>query len=454
MFDQALDESRKVIASSSKKGMESIEIYLSYSNIKQVMMNGTSISTQRAKEELGAGIRVIHDGSEGFSYTNIITAKSLMKAAEEAFSIAKLSPKIDGIGLPEKKIIPKIETVYSKEIADLDASVLTNDALDFISGYTGIDDRLATILSSVSANVGGTAIINSNDVEAQTKNSSYQAGLLLVASEKGKSGGYVTESIFSRKRDADLKEFGEKLGRKAMDAFNQEQIKAFDGSVIFRQEAMISPVAIVACLAASGDLRQRGISFWKDKLADKVTDESFQLVDRPHNLNGGSGIRPFDSEGNPTKNIDIVKDGVLQTFLHNQRTANKENLEPTGNAYRSLGNQPDFATKPDGILPSSPWILSGDMSEEEIIQDTKKGIILHNYQGTLRQENGIFSGVAKGAYLIENGEIVKPITGVSISGNVFDILNNISGIGKEYHLANDWLTTPIMRFEGIKISTK
>ena len=79
---------------------------------------------------------------------------------------------------------------------------------------------------------------------------------------------------------------------------------------------------------------------------------------------------------------------------------------------------------------------------------------MHNYQGTLRQQNGIFSGVAKGAYLIENGEIVKPITGISISGNVFDLLNNISGIGKEYHLGGAWLTTPIMRFEGIKISTK
>ncbi|MBN1329403.1 MAG: TldD/PmbA family protein [Candidatus Heimdallarchaeota archaeon] len=454
MFDQALDESRKVIALGTKKGMESIEIYLSYSNIKQVMINGTNISTQRAKEELGAGIRVIHNSSEGFSYTNIITSKSLMKAAEEAFSVAKLSPKIDGIGLPEKRTFPKIESTYSKEIAELDASILTNDALDFITGYTSIDNRIAAILSSVSANINGVAIVNSNDIEVQEKSTNYQVDMLLVASEKDKSGGYVFDSIFSRKHDVDLNEFGEKLGKKAIDGLNQEQIQAFDGSVIFRQQAMSNPVAIVASLAASADMRQRGISFWKDKLADKVTDENFQFVDRPHNLEGGGGIRSFDSEGNPTEDIQIIQDGFLQTFLHNQRTANKENLKPTGNAYRSLGGQPDFTIKPDGILPNSPWILSGDMSEEEMIQDTKKGIVLHNYQGTLRQQNGIFSGVAKGAYLIENGEIVKPVTGVSISGNVFDILNNISGIGKEYHLASGWLTTPIMRFEGIKISTK
>jgi len=145
---------------------------------------------------------------------------------------------------------------------------------------------------------------------------------------------------------------------------------------------------------------------------------------------------------------------VLQAFLHNVRTANKENLESTGNATRAFGAPPNFSQKPANIVPNSPWILAGDMSEEEMIQETKKGIIVHNYQGTVRHQNGIFSGVAKGAHLIENGEIIKPVTGISISGNVFDILNNISGIGKEYHLANGWVTTPFMKFEGIRISTK
>jgi len=93
------------------------------------------------------------------------------------------------------------------------------------------------------------------------------------------------------------------------------------------------------------------------------------------------------------------------------------------------------------------------MSDEELIAETKKGILVHNYQGTVRYQNGIFSGVAKGAHLIENGEIVKPVTGVSISGNVFEILNNISGIGKEYHQTN-FVRTPWMKFEGIRISTK
>ena len=62
--------------------------------------------------------------------------------------------------------------------------------------------------------------------------------------------------------------------------------------------------------------------------------------------------------------------------------------------------------------------------------------------------------MTKGAYLIEKGEITKPVTGISLSGNVFELLKDIQGIGKELHLANAYAKTPMMKFNGIKVSTK
>ncbi|MHA2358515.1 MAG: TldD/PmbA family protein [Candidatus Heimdallarchaeaceae archaeon] len=454
MFNEVLDLGEKVLKYCSKKGMESTEIYFSYNNQKQVLLEGQGLGTQRVNEELGAGIRIIHEGAEGFSYTNIMSKEALLKAADEAFSIAKLSPKIECIGFAEKQAIKFLEGVYNKELANLDIGKVIDDALDSVKGFTSVDSNIRTTLSTISLSNGGVAIQNSNGVNLSRKFSSYQAGIMAVASKEGKSGAMVSDSVFSRKHDIDFHEFCVKLGQRAMDSFNQELISDFDGPIIFRENAMLSPIGIVTSLAVSGDWRQRGTSFWKDKLGDKVANENFKFVERPFDLSGGGGVKAFDAEGNPTKNIDIVKDGVLQTFLHNQRTANKEKLQPTGNAVRTGGALPSFAQKPIGIFPNSPWILAGDMTEDEMIADTKKGLIIHNYQGTIRHQNGIFSGVAKGAYLIENGEITKPVTGISISGNVFDLINNISGVGKEYYLAGSILTTPIMRFEGIKVSTK
>ncbi|NHJ84905.1 MAG: TldD/PmbA family protein [Asgard group archaeon] len=453
MFDNILDICHEVIRNSTNKGVESIEIFLSYSNNKQVMVNGQSLGTQRSNEESGAGIRVIQNESQGFSYTNDLTKDSIQKAADEAFSIAKLAPKVEGNSLPQIKKVKPIESTYNKSLANLPIEKLIDDALSFIDGYAS-DTRINSMLSSLALSISGRAIINSNGLETQDKSSNYQGTFMLAANEDGKSGSYVFDYFFNRSSDVDTKVIGQKLAKKAIDSLNQKTITAFDGPVIFRADAMFNPILIVAALASSADWRQMGRSFWKDKLADKVTSSNFNFVDKPHDLCGGAGVRAFDDEGNQTSELEIVKDGILQTFLHNQRTANKENLKSTGNAIRGLGNLASFMQTPDTIMPNSPWIMAGDVSEEEMIQNTRRGIIIHNYQGTCRYENGIFSGVAKGAYLIENGEITQPITGVSIAGNVFDLLNNIKAIGKEYHLANGILKTPIMQFEGIKISTK
>ena len=453
MFDEAIEIGQKIIEKNTKKGIESLEIFYGYSNLKQITINGVSISTQRAKEELGAGIRVIHKGSVGFSFTNIINEKSLQKATDEAFAIAKSSPKIEGVGLPKKQKYSKIDGIYNKELVELPIEKITEDALEYIEGFTSVDPRVSTVLSGITINTNGRAIINSNGIEATYKAAHYSAGLLALASEEGKSGAFTFESVFSRNHDINLRPIGEKLGKEAIDNLKQETISAFDGEVIFKPDAMFNPIGVVVGLTVSADWRQKGISFWKDKLADQVANESFNLINTPFDTSSGSGVRPFDEEGNKTKDIEIVKDGVLQIFLHNQRTANKENLEPTGTASRQ-GGGPSFQNVPEQIFPISPCIVKGDMSEEELISETRKGIIIHNFQGTVRHQNGVFSGVAKGAYLIENGEIAKPITGVSISGNVFEIINQITGIGNEYHLANGFLKTPMMKFEGIKISTK
>ena len=454
MFDEALKIGKKVITSGQKKGIDDIEIYYQYSNNKQVMINNVSISTQRAKEELGAGIRVIHKGSEGFSSTNIITEQAIEKCINEAFAIAKATPKIEGLSLPLKKSMKKTPNVYNEDLVSLPIETLTKDASDFIDGFTSIDSRVKTLLSNVTLTISGNAIVNSNDVEVSKKSTHLSGSFMGIASDKDKAGSYTFDNAFSRKHDVDFQAIGEKIGKTAIDSLNQTTIKSFDGPIIFKPDAMFSPIILVMALAVSGDWRQRGVSSWKDSLGDKVANESLQFVDRPFDIAGGSGIASFDEEGNPTKDIEIIKDGVLQTFLHNQRTANKEKLESTGNAFRSLGGMPSFTQPPSNIFPNSPWILPGDTSEEEMIRDTDYGIIVHNYQGTIRHENGIFSGVAKGAYLIEKGEITKPITGVSLSGNVFDVLNNIEAIGKEVHLTSAYAMTPMMKINGIKVSTK
>ncbi|MHA1417232.1 MAG: metallopeptidase TldD-related protein, partial [Candidatus Heimdallarchaeaceae archaeon] len=109
---------------------------------------------------------------------------------------------------------------------------------------------------------------------------------------------------------------------------------------------------------------------------------------------------------------------------------------------------------PNNIFPNVPVIKPGDTKYDEMIEDIKEGIVFEYFAGSQRSENGIFSGVAKGAQLIKNGEITTPLTNVTIAGNVFDVLKNIVSLSKTTKKVNGYLETPYIKTKGINISSQ
>jgi TldD protein len=105
-------------------------------------------------------------------------------------------------------------------------------------------------------------------------------------------------------------------------------------------------------------------------------------------------------------------------------------------------------------MPNALSIIPGDMSFDEMIEDIREGIIFDRFSGSYRAENGMLSGVVKGAQLIRNGELAEPLTNVTIGTNVFDVFNNIEGLGKETDLVSGFLTTPLIKSKGVPISTQ
>jgi len=75
-------------------------------------------------------------------------------------------------------------------------------------------------------------------------------------------------------------------------------------------------------------------------------------------------------------------------------------------------------------------VAAGEQSLEELIANTKKGIILARYSGNIPNAQLEFSGVAKNSFYIENGKVKYPIVETMVSGSLKDMLMNICGISK------------------------
>jgi PmbA protein len=134
---------------------------------------------------------------------------------------------------------------------------------------------------------------------------------------------------------------------------------------------------------------------------------------------GEMGTRPFDSDGVPSQRTVVLEKGVLKNYLCNTYAARKLGLESTGNAEGG------------GVGPNNFYLEPGRHSPGKIVAGTKKGLILIRTLG--HGLNPVSGDISRGAFglWVEDGEIVFPVSEVTISGHLGRILNEIEAVGND-----------------------
>ena len=155
-----------------------------------------------------------------------------------------------------------------------------------------------------------------------------------------------------------------------------------------------------------------GASVFKGKVGEKIAHDSLSVSSNP--TSDQLADRCFvSSDGYRVKDVNIVENGILNTYLLSQYGGNKTKLESFPNDANRL------------------FIAAGNKSLEDMIKSVKKGLLLCRFSGGRPSGNGEFSGVAKNSYYIEDGKIQFPVQEVMVSGNLVDGFRNIVDISKE-----------------------
>jgi PmbA protein len=90
---------------------------------------------------------------------------------------------------------------------------------------------------------------------------------------------------------------------------------------------------------------------------------------------------------------------------------------------------------------------------DDMVKSVEKGVLLSRFSGGSPADNGDFSGVAKNSYLIEKGKIAYPITEAMISGNMADLLMDITNVSAE-RTDFGFAVLPYVAASGITVSGK
>lgn len=186
--------------------------------------------------------------------------------------------------------------------------------------------------------------------------------------------------------------------------------------------------------AISGGSLYRNSSFLLDHLGKKILPDWFHISERPH-LIGKLASTPFDSEGVRTKNLEIIEQGILQTYLLTSYSGRKLGMQSTGHA----GGIHNWLVKPNS------------QNLTALLQEMGTGLLVTDLMG--QGVNIITGDYSRGAFgfWIENGEIQYPVSEITIAGQLKDMFANIIAVGNDIEYRSNIQTGSIL-LEKMKIS--
>ena len=174
--------------------------------------------------------------------------------------------------------------------------------------------------------------------------------------------------------------------------------------------------------ASEGDLVAEGSSILKGRIGEKIGNEILTIADDPglHEF----GFDPVDAEGVSVRRTEMIRNGVINSYLHS-----RESLGRIGNGIP--GHARAMPGEPPLVRMSNTFIETGDAADEEIFAECKNGIFLKGSRGgQVDPGRGVFQFNAEYGYLIEDGECTTMVRDVSLSGDILTTLHGIVLCGK------------------------
>lgn len=434
--EKALNEARK-------KGVEA-EVYLLHDKELSVEIVDSQVDTLKEADETGMGIRVIKDGRVGFAFTSDLSDQALKNAVEDAINISIFTSQDEFHRLPEKASYQDMD-LYDTETANMSLEEKIEIARTVERAARATDQRITIIEKSGYDELEYyNLIMNSRGLYAYHYGNFSDIYILLVAEEnQDAQNGFSMMSVRKIKNMQPV-QVGEEAANKAIRALNARSIKSGRVPVILDSYVAASFSGLVSAMV-NAELVQKGKSMFVNQIDSQVASPLCSIIDDAC-LEDGIASSPFDDEGVASNKTYIIKNGVLESFLHNTYTANKAGINSTGNARRG-----SFRGMPS--VGSSNFIIApGQDDPVKLLDGIEQGLYVTEVMGmhTANPISGDFSVGAAGL-MIENGVLTYPVRGVTIAGNMVDLLHNIDGIGNKLRFYGS-KASPAIRIKELSVA--
>ncbi len=397
------------------------EFYLvEKTNLKSKSKDFQIEAVTKSKEK-GLSIRLKKGGKIGFSYVSNISDDTVRKGIQKAKDILKISTIEEAIFFqkPVKTdLIPEAYDAFSAKRLDTKEKILKSVEIE--RAIKTRDPRIKNVRDcTFSETVFSYSLINSEGLDISENGTIYTAMASAVAEDKGDSqiAWGFTQSRYLK--DLDINSLADEITSGAVSLLGGKPVSTTSLPVLFPPYSF-SQILEAFYQAFSGDFLIKGKSYFENKKDQKVASSLVSIIDDGRLINGIM-TRNFDNEGTPTRKTHIIKDGVFKSFIHNTYTAKLSGEESTGNGFKASFKEPPQ------VYPSNFYLERGSgIKIEGKVLKVIQLLGLH----TSNPVTGDFSVGVSGVLFDEKG-LLQPVTGVTLSGNFFELLTNIIQVGDD-----------------------
>jgi PmbA protein len=418
---RAMDENllQDVVAAALKAGADAAEAVSAERRALSIGVRLGELEEVEREESRDLGLRVFLGRRQASVSGSDISAEARAKLIERAVAMARLAPEDPYIGLADP------DRLARGPLPDLDLFDSAEPTAEALEARAGAAEAAARAVPKVVNSDGGSAAWSASEWKMVTsagfagvhRASGFSVGAAAIAGDgNGMENGYDGRST---RWEADLpapETIGAEAGRRAASRLGARKIASTTAPVIFENRLAASLMGPLIG-AISGPAIARGTSFLKHKLGQSLFAKGVSIIDNPHRRRG-LGSSPFDDEGVANREIAVIDDGVLTTWLLNTASARQLGLETTGHASRGLAGPP-------GVSPSNLTFIPGDKARSELMRDADRGLLVTSMFGpSLNGNTGDWS-VGCAGFWFEGGEIAYPVTEITVAGNLIDIYGRI-----------------------------
>jgi predicted Zn-dependent protease len=401
-----------------------------------------------AEKSGGVSVKVILNKRISTIRVGTLEEEEIKKAVAEAVKIAKASsPNKEFKSLPEPEKWSPIKGAFDEETANCEPKYRAEKVREAIETAHSRSPDVKAVAGYFSTGSMAYAVANSLGVSAWADMSvAYMK--TTVISKSGTSEGFGTAEKYSRRiKDIEPSLLAEDAAEKSVKSINPVKLNPGE------YEVVLSPLAVATLLMFTGfgfsaTAYQDGQSFVKYNLNQQVFDSKLTVKDDARDSKTLYAV-PVDGEGVPKKVLELIDKGFVseKSICYNSFTAGKENKKSTGHAVLPIGDY--YGERP---MPSNGIVKAGDATLEEAIAETKHGIFITtvHYVNPVEPTKVILTGLTRdGTFLIENGEISKPIVNMRFTDSMLSAFKNIPMIGKQVEMVRS-TTVPIMKLKKLR----